>query len=225
MKCPACNGSMQEQDFGGVMIDVCTGCKGLWFDWMELMKVDEQHEGSGRALADAMMSPRRNDGSRGRIPCPKCGTPMRIHNYGRAQGVKVDECYACGGFFLDSGELTVIRDEFMSDAEYAHFADALANEIPGMAEYQQDLERRYVRARAMMRMTRFLRPSWLVPKALGLKPQEDVSVVLPEMVEKYRRDPSQVKTPEMRAYLDKYMARDESERTPEQRAFIEEYSH
>jgi Zn-finger nucleic acid-binding protein len=214
---------MQVKDFGGVMIDVCANCKGMWFDWMELMKMDEKHEGGGQALAEAMLSPRVNDAGRGQIACPKCGTPMRIHNYGRAQDVKVDECYACGGFFLDSGELRVIREDFMSDAAYAQFVDGVVNDIPGMAEYQQDLERRYLRGKAMLRMTRFLRPSWIIPKLLGGTPQEEVSVVLPGLIDKARRDPAQIKSPEMRAYLDNYMSKDESERTPEQRAFIDEY--
>lgn len=31
--------------------------------------------------------------------------------------MNVDECYYCGGFFLDSGELHQIRETFMSDTE------------------------------------------------------------------------------------------------------------
>ena len=34
MNCPICKKEMVEEDFGGVVIDVCkNGCKGIWFDW------------------------------------------------------------------------------------------------------------------------------------------------------------------------------------------------
>jgi hypothetical protein len=46
MNCPVCSKAMVEKDFGGVRVDVCQdGCKGIWFDWMELIKLDEQNEG------------------------------------------------------------------------------------------------------------------------------------------------------------------------------------
>ena len=35
-----------EEDFGGVKVQVCRdGCKGIWFDWGELAKLDEKNEG------------------------------------------------------------------------------------------------------------------------------------------------------------------------------------
>lgn len=223
MNCPACNTAMMAQDFGGVVIDICQSCKGLWLDWMELIKIDERHEGSGQALAAAMLSPRSNPPNRGQIPCPKCGIPMRIHNYGRAQSVKVDECYGCGGFFLDSGELRMIREEYMTDAEHASFVETLVDDVPGSGDYRDDLEKRFVRGKAMLRMTRLLRPSWIAPKLLGATPQEDVSLVLPGLLEKQRRDPEAVRTPELRAYLEKCRATPEAARSPEQRALIEVY--
>jgi Zn-finger nucleic acid-binding protein len=35
---------------------------------------------------------------------------MREHRYENIRGVLVDECYGCGGFFLDAGELRAIRE-------------------------------------------------------------------------------------------------------------------
>ena len=104
MNCPVCQGQMTEQDFGGVMVDVCKdGCKGVWFDWNELIKLDESNEGLGKALQEALNHARNNDADRGQIPCPKCRIPMHIHRYQSAKEVNVDECYQCGGFFHDSG--------------------------------------------------------------------------------------------------------------------------
>lgn len=37
--CPACKGAMQEVNREGVMIDVCTQCRGVWLDRGELDKL------------------------------------------------------------------------------------------------------------------------------------------------------------------------------------------
>jgi Zn-finger nucleic acid-binding protein len=118
MECPVCQKSMHEEDFGGVCVDVCkVGCKGIWFDWTELAKLDETHEGAGRALRDALMSDHHKDDSPGRINCPKCQKLMAAHLYQSNKQVTVDECYLCGGFFLDAGELEVIRENFMTEED------------------------------------------------------------------------------------------------------------
>jgi len=126
---------MVENDFGGVKVDVCSnGCKGIWFDWFELSKLDETCEGAGTALKDALAAPRVADENRGPISCPKCGIPMHIHKYRHSKQVSVDECYQCAGFFLDSGELKAIRDCFMSEEEISAYVDSIARTVPS---YQQ----------------------------------------------------------------------------------------
>jgi Zn-finger nucleic acid-binding protein len=42
---------------------------------------------------------------------------MYRHASGRDKEIDVDECYNCGGFFPDWGELRHIRDNNMSEAE------------------------------------------------------------------------------------------------------------
>ena len=110
MNCPVCQKQMVTEDFGGVSVDVCRdGCKGIWFDWFELSKLDEKNEGMGAALQEALDYPRTNDANRGPINCPKCSVPLHRHLCTVDKEVSVDECYDCGGFFLDSGELKDIR--------------------------------------------------------------------------------------------------------------------
>ena len=131
MNCPACGKSMVEEDFGGILVDVCkNGCKGIWFDWGELKELDENHEGVGKALEEALKRPRKNDADRGPLMCPKCGIQMREHKYKHAKEVNVDECYACGGFFLDSGELRAIREARMSEEERDAYVQRLIGEAP-----------------------------------------------------------------------------------------------
>ncbi len=161
MNCPVCFREMIEKDFGGVKVDVCEdGCKGIWFGWLELSKLDEKNEGLGNALKEALNYPRANDANREQIKCPKCGIPMHAHKYQSSKEVNVDECYACGGFFLDSGELTVIRDTFMSEEEETAYAQKLLAEMPDYQEAKEDLAKDKKRAEAIRRYTRFMRLSY-----------------------------------------------------------------
>ena len=165
MICPACHTGMVEEDFGGVMVDVCkNGCKGIWFDWMELIKLDEEHEGAGQAMLEALESPRMNDENRGKITCPKCNIPMYVHKYSKTQQVNVDECYQCGGFFLDAGELKVIKDTYMTEEEEKEFVQKLLNGIPEYQQLKEETEKSKNRAEAINKMTRFFRISRLFKK-------------------------------------------------------------
>ena len=150
MDCPSCGEAMVEQDFGGAMVDFCkNGCKGIWFDWGELTRLDEEHEGLGPALEEALSSPKISDADRGQIACPKCGIPMRIHKYKSAKDVRVDECYGCGGFYLDSGELKAIRDKFITEEEREAYCQQLMNDIPEVQEFKEELAASEERLKAM----------------------------------------------------------------------------
>jgi Zn-finger nucleic acid-binding protein len=160
MKCPICSKEMVEENFG-VNVDVCeNGCKGMWFDQGELAMMDQKNEGLGAALEAALRYPRSNDGKRGQITCPKCGIPMHTHKSKRDQEVNVDECYKCGGFFLDSGELTEIRNNFMADAEVNAYADKIIKAVPEYGKALQDLEAEKKRLAAIQNYTKFLRASY-----------------------------------------------------------------
>ena len=148
---------MVEEDFGGVLVDVCkNGCKGIWFDWGELKDLDENHEGLGKALEEALNSPRQNNPERGRLNCPKCGIKMRHHKYKNAKEVSVDECYACGGFFLDSGELKQIRDNYMSEDEREVYVQRLVSETP----LRQDTQKALLRAAGCNSLGNLFQKRW-----------------------------------------------------------------
>ncbi len=138
MECPVCGKSMVEESFGNFRVDVCkNGCKGIWFDWGELQGLDESNEGTGEALEEALKSPRVNDADREPLKCPKCGIAMHAHKYRNAKEVNVDECYGCGGFFLDSGELREIRENYMSSEERDAYIQKLVDDTPMAIETQK----------------------------------------------------------------------------------------
>ncbi len=141
MNCPACQTEMVEKDFGGIKVDVCeNGCQGIWFDWFELEKLDEKHEGLGNALQKSLESNRHKDDNRGQINCPKCSQPMVAHLYKSSNMVTIDECYACGGFFLDSGELEVVRENFMDEEQRDKYVQGLISKEPEYLAALKDLE-------------------------------------------------------------------------------------
>lgn len=163
MNCPVCDKNMIEQDFGGVKPDVCkNGCKSIWFDWFELAKLDEKNEGYGEALKEAAAYPRANDANRPPLNCPKCGVRMHSHKYQHAREVNVDECYNCGGFFLDSGELGAVRETHMTEQEEQAYCDKLVADMPAYQEGKKNLEMEKVRAKALRQHSRFLRLSYYV---------------------------------------------------------------
>jgi len=66
---------------------------------------------------------------------------MREHKNKNAKEVSVDECYACGGFFLDSGELKQIRDNYMSEEEREVYVQKLVGETPLQQNAQKTIMR------------------------------------------------------------------------------------
>jgi uncharacterized protein len=94
-------------------VDVCQGgCGGIWFDAFELQRVDEQDEAAGEPLLNIQRDERLAlDRSRKR-ECPRCeGVKLHRHFFSAKRQVEVDQCPNCGGYWLDAGELALIRAE------------------------------------------------------------------------------------------------------------------
>lgn len=157
MNCPACGKEMVCEDFGA-QVDVCeNGCSGIWFDQGELTRLNEADEGLGQLLENALRDPRNNaEQGRGKLVCPKCNIPMHSHKYARANEINIDECYNCGGIFLDSGELTQVRDHYMSDAEVDAYAEKLIHGVPGFDQAEKEQDAEEARVANMQHLTHFL---------------------------------------------------------------------
>jgi len=167
MKCTVCGNALEEVAIEGITLDVCKdGCGGIWFDAFELGKMDEKHESAGEALLD--YGKRENvtvDHSK-MHPCPRCSDmPMMKHFFSVKQQVEVDECPACGGFWLDAGELAGIRDQFESEAEKEKAAAEYYEEIFGreLAAMREKSKEKLSKARKIAHMFRFICPSYYIP--------------------------------------------------------------
>ncbi len=167
MICPACQHEMTEMSVQGVTLDVCVGgCGGIWFDNLELKKVDEPHEAVGQDLLEVAYDPEVVvDGSQ-RRDCPHCDSIVMMRHFSSIKReVEVDECPSCGGFFLDRGELNTIRELFPTEEERREAARRMFGEM-----FDEDLEdqaeqswRQLESMRRLGTMFRFLLPSHYLP--------------------------------------------------------------
>ena len=113
MNCPACENLLTPARLGGVTVDVCqNGCGGIWFDAFELKKI---HAATLFGAEPPLVVQRSEtvsvDYLRKRL-CPRCQIqPMMRRYFSRKRAVEIDECPACGGHWLDYGELELIQAE------------------------------------------------------------------------------------------------------------------
>lgn len=114
--CPHCRVVLTATsllDGGGVEVDVCPQCRGVWFDVGELETVlDAVRDPEARvdrqliaSLADRNATPRDVR----YVPCPVCRQMMNRCAHGHRSGIVVDRC-STHGVWLDGGELEGLFD-------------------------------------------------------------------------------------------------------------------
>jgi len=113
MKCPACFGELKEIQVGSLKVDACLGgCGGVWFDAFELQRVDEESEEAGAMLLDLDRDEQLVVDQSRKRECPRCpDIKLKRHFFSARRQVEVDQCPNCGGYWLDYGELALIRAE------------------------------------------------------------------------------------------------------------------
>ena len=113
MKCPACFNELTTFQVGEITVDICQGgCGGAWFDAFELTKVDEERESAGEALLRIQRDERLIVDQSRKRECPRCvGVKLHRHFFSAKRRVEVDQCPNCAGYWLDAGELGLIRAE------------------------------------------------------------------------------------------------------------------
>jgi hypothetical protein len=113
MKCPACYNDLSELQTGDLRVDVChEGCGGIWFDAFELQRADEAADSAGEALIEIRRDQSVQVDPTRKRECPRCqGIKLHRHFFSALRRVQVDECPNCGGYWLDAGELALIREE------------------------------------------------------------------------------------------------------------------
>ena len=150
IKCPACNKEMVKVFVPeeGINVDIClNGCGGIFFDNREFNKFDEKAESIDEILkAISGKTFTSVDESLPRI-CPVCGSKM-VKNYSSAnRTIQIEECYSCGGKFLDNGELQKIRAEFDTEEERSQATMQELDKTVGVKLQELEDERNVARAK------------------------------------------------------------------------------
>jgi Zn-finger nucleic acid-binding protein len=112
--CLRCKGSCVHQIHGGVEIDQCSQCGGVWLDHGELEAILETSpkgntpisENSSGVHLNAGIS---NDARQDHLSCPFCSKTLNVVNFAYDSGVIINRC-PNHGIWLDSGELKRIED-------------------------------------------------------------------------------------------------------------------
>ena len=101
MICPVCKVDMMVVEYGGIELDHCLNCKGVWFDAGEL---DLLMKTAG--MEGALSIPAEEaDVQEKKRKCPICARPMRKTHIGAEPRVLIDVCYQGDGIWFDGGEL------------------------------------------------------------------------------------------------------------------------
>ena len=113
IKCPACGYPMAKVFIKekNINLDICTqGCGGIYFDNREL----EHFSNSQTDITDITNSLSKKDfieiDTNATRICPVCKAKMVKNFADFDKNITIDECYNCGGKFLDYGELHKIRN-------------------------------------------------------------------------------------------------------------------
>jgi len=98
MNCPSCSSEMKEETRGGVRLDLCGVCFGVWFDGGEL---EAFQAGGGSSRLSGVPGPEASyepTGGSAHVKCPRC--ERDILRTGRISKHEVMRCTSCRGLFL-----------------------------------------------------------------------------------------------------------------------------
>ncbi len=134
ISCPRCHSTTDVVNLGGVHLDLCTHCHGLWFDRDELKQFKEivQDSELNANIQEVLLELRQMEyglQKDGYLNCPICHELMRRKNYEQISGIILDQCLK-HGTWADHGDavrlLEIIQDGSLD--EIKRKATALGDE-------------------------------------------------------------------------------------------------
>ncbi|MDB5294797.1 MAG: hypothetical protein JWO31_780 [Phycisphaerales bacterium] len=115
IRCPACAAAMEPVPFGGVTVERCTACRGLWFDAREQERLRDL---PGAEAIDLGVPPA---GPAAVVPpakrqCPVCHTAMIGMADHRQPHLHFESCTVCYGAFFDAGEFRDYKEVTLAES-------------------------------------------------------------------------------------------------------------
>lgn len=109
MNCPKCQAEMEKVTFAEIEVDRCTGCKGIWFDALEIEKLKKIKSSELIDIGDGDVG-KEYDQIRD-IECPVCHEPMVQRSDPNQPHIHFESCPVCYGAFFDAGEFKDLKQE------------------------------------------------------------------------------------------------------------------
>ena len=107
VNCPKCKAVMERVVHGGIEIDRCTACKGIWFDALEEETLAAMAGSEMIDVGDPEVGAKLDDVDH--IDCPVCRTEMIRMVDPRQSHIWYESCKVCYGVFFDAGEFSDIK--------------------------------------------------------------------------------------------------------------------
>lgn len=87
---------------GGVLVDVCRGCQGMWFDKGEVSFFAKDP----KKLLEALSQAHKKAGPTA-VSCPRCSARL---SQMAVDGLEMEGCEKCSGLYLDAGEMAKLNE-------------------------------------------------------------------------------------------------------------------
>ena len=121
MNCPKCDYQLRHMELQeSLTIDLCAGCKGIWYDKGEL-GFQQEMERDVPELDKSQKTCKPTD-----YPCPRCDATLDELEYSEGEHLMIDRCPKCEGIFLDRGEIRKVEHIVAKKESFAaRFARAM----------------------------------------------------------------------------------------------------
>lgn len=121
MNCPKCDYTLRHMELQeSLTIDLCSGCKGIWYDKGEL-GFQQEMERDVPELEHSEKTKRPTT-----YHCPRCDDLLEEVEYCEGEHLLIDLCPKCEGIFLDRGEIRKVEHIVAKKESFAdRFARAL----------------------------------------------------------------------------------------------------
>lgn len=106
---------MRRFAIAGIEVDRCGICGGIWLDRGELETLVASDRGTKSAVRLLDTSDSADEVPDHDPVCPRDGETLRPMRDDRRPHVECDACTACGGVFLDAGELSQLTEPTLVD--------------------------------------------------------------------------------------------------------------
>jgi membrane associated rhomboid family serine protease/Zn-finger nucleic acid-binding protein len=136
MKCPFCSNRLRRVKSKSAVVDICTNCRGIWFDSGEFVDfVRTLAQSQDISAQETKLFKRRDVRALHTVEekdkcCPKCNTRLHKFNYAYDSNVFLDRCPLCGGIWTDAGEVREIAGYLKEDPTATAVGRAIAETFP-----------------------------------------------------------------------------------------------